>query len=472
MVNRSLYSCSLLNGSSYGPAHLSGSPTSNSSQGDACCPKPAVGLLFWMTLDIMTMTMGVPSNLRVLWVLLRQQADVSTSDVFVGSLAALDCSYCMLLPAHLLNRMLIGHAAFSCALRFSLGLNEVGGPLFLCCLCLDRYTAVLQPIVYLRLRSASRSRAAAASLLWLFVLVYSALVAASVLWHSYRISVGLFVAAFMVTTFCNVSILRALQRAGPAGGDRHPVKQRALRTVRGVLVLLLTCFLPAAAIFPYSSALPKMLFRCYIYPMCYSFISLRAALQPLLYLLQTKKLQCQGESTQGCNSRKLQCQGGSTQGCNCKNLQCQGESVQGCNSKKLECQGESAQGYNSKNLQCQGESAQWYNSKQLQCQGESVQGCNGKKLQCQGESAQGCNSKKLQCQGESAQGCNSKKLQCQGESAQGCNSKKLQCQGESVQGCNSKNLQCQGESVQGCNSKNLQCQGDSTQGCNSDTPLT
>lgn len=75
-----------------------------------------------MTLDTMTMTMGVPSNPRVLWVLLRQQAEVSTSDVFVGSLAMPDCSCCMLLPAHLLNHMLIGDAGFRHVLRFSLGL--------------------------------------------------------------------------------------------------------------------------------------------------------------------------------------------------------------------------------------------------------------------------------------------------------------------------------------------------------------
>lgn len=263
-----------------------------SAHGEPECAEPAAGFLFWIAVEIVTVALGLPANLRVLWVLLNSQVDASTSNVFIGNLAALDVVYLAMVPAHVANYLLLEDPGLDRSLLFFFGLAEIGSPLFLSCVCLDRYMAVLHPVAFLRYR-ASRYRAGCAAAVWALTLGYSAYIAAVDFRHNDCIFLALFMAAFAVLIFCNLSILRALRRSGPASDEVHPMKRRAFRTVLGVFAVVLVSFLPAVLVYPYEHILPEEMFECYIYPVCYSFITLRACLQPLLFLFRAGKLPCQ-----------------------------------------------------------------------------------------------------------------------------------------------------------------------------------
>ncbi|KAJ8371588.1 hypothetical protein AAFF_G00307000 [Aldrovandia affinis] len=279
---------SLLSNSS---AHNASPFASNSSHGEPECPEPATGFLFWVAVEILTVALGLPANLRVLWALLRSQVDPSTSNVFIGSLAALDVVFLLMVPAHVVNYLLLDHPVLDRSLLFFFGLNEIGSPLFLSCVCLDRYFAVLHPVTFLRFRDV-RYRAGCAGAVWAFTLGYSAYIAAVDFRHNDCIFIALFMGAFAVLIFCNLAILRALRRSGPASDEIHPMKRRAFRTVLSVFAVVLVSFLPAVLTYPYEHILPEEMFECYIYPVCYSFITLRACLQPLLYLFRAGRLPC------------------------------------------------------------------------------------------------------------------------------------------------------------------------------------
>ncbi|XP_035260140.1 somatostatin receptor type 5-like [Anguilla anguilla] len=292
-INRLYANPSLLsNSSAYDPSHLAGNSSHGSAHGEPECPEPAAGFLFWIAVEILTVALGLPANLRVLWALLKSQVDASTSNVFTGSLAALDVVYLAMVPAHVANHLLLGDAGLQRSLLFFFGLNEIGSPLLLSCVCLDRYAAVLHPVAFMRYRHA-RYRAGCAAAVWALTLGYSAYVAGVDFRHNDCIFIALFMAAFVVLIFCNLSILRALRRSGPAGDEVHPVKRKAFRTVLAVFAVVLVSYLPAVAVYPYEHILPEEAFECYIYPVCYSFITLRACLQPLLFLFRAGKLPCQ-----------------------------------------------------------------------------------------------------------------------------------------------------------------------------------
>ncbi|KAL7845313.1 hypothetical protein AOLI_G00235050 [Acnodon oligacanthus] len=216
------------------------------------CPAPAEGILFLVFMEILTTVVGFPGNVCVIYLMLRGEVERSTADVFTLGLAVLDTAYCLTLPLHLVELFLLNNVVVFQLRLFLLGLNEIGSPLFLSCICTDRYFAVVHPIVFLKF-SNRHHRYREAALVWLATL---------------------------------------LLQSGPASGELHPIKRRAFRTVLTIFMIIIISFLPAAVTYPFEPVLPDDIFECYIFPICYGFITLRAALQALFFLGRTRKLTC------------------------------------------------------------------------------------------------------------------------------------------------------------------------------------
>ncbi|KAJ8351006.1 hypothetical protein AAFF_G00165520, partial [Aldrovandia affinis] len=101
-----------------------------------------------IVLDIL---MSLPTNVWVLWLIVRGSEGVLASEIFTLNLAVLELAYCLQIPVGLLSH--IGYrVALEKPMMFSFGLIEFGRPLFQCCICVERYLAVLHPLTFLRYR--------------------------------------------------------------------------------------------------------------------------------------------------------------------------------------------------------------------------------------------------------------------------------------------------------------------------------
>ncbi|XP_072349588.1 lysophosphatidic acid receptor 6-like [Scyliorhinus torazame] len=216
---------------------------------------------------------GTISNCCVLWYLVRKKGAFSPSDVFMANLAMIDLIFAALLPFKVVyhalgNDWIFGELA--CKITGSLFFaNMYGSTLFLTCICLDRYVAVVHPIRSLQLRRP-RYSLLACCLIWLllaFSLLYltikgpltskfpngktACLENYSMTTWSEHISVISIAAAIIgffiplaIIILCYSLIVRKLLEHKAGADTVHSVKRKALRMVLLVLLVFIICFVP------------------------------------------------------------------------------------------------------------------------------------------------------------------------------------------------------------------------------------
>lgn len=168
-------------------------------------------------------------------------------------------------------------------LRFFYGVKDTS-PLFLSCICLDRYMAVLHPITFTVLKDQRTVLTAAT---WLVVLVYAAAKCVGDIPNFEKVFTVLILAAFAFMAFCNVSILWALARSGNRD-DMHPVKKRAFKMVLIIQAIIVFNYFPPVALFPFRAYFTEDVFRCYIHYLAFGLMDFSSSIQPVLYLSKEK----------------------------------------------------------------------------------------------------------------------------------------------------------------------------------------
>ncbi|XP_029015639.1 G-protein coupled receptor 183-like [Betta splendens] len=249
------------------------------------CERQVEAVLFDLTLQCVNIVVGVPANLLVLLALVRRRKAASTSDVYLGCLAAMDAYFGAMTPVNLLNLYYWRSREVWSAVKFSYGVKDTSGPLFLSCICLDRFVAVLFPVAFGRCRRAAY-RVGLAALVLCLTLAYSAAKAAGGLPGFERVFTGEVLATFAWMVVCNGSILWALRRTpGSSGRDEmHPMKKKAFKVVSSVLCIVVFNYLPPVALFPFQDHYSPDAFRCYVQPAGFAFLNISSTTQPLVYL--------------------------------------------------------------------------------------------------------------------------------------------------------------------------------------------
>uniref|UniRef100_A0A3P8WQ76 G-protein coupled receptors family 1 profile domain-containing protein n=1 Tax=Cynoglossus semilaevis TaxID=244447 RepID=A0A3P8WQ76_CYNSE len=123
---------------------------------EQCRHMPTV-LIWYLTLQFINMFLGIPANLMVLWHIHKNRSDSSTIDIYILQLAVLDVFFCLIPPLELTNIVFLTTSSTWYVLRFFYGMKDTS-PLFLSCICLDRYIAVLHPITFTRLKDRHAKR--------------------------------------------------------------------------------------------------------------------------------------------------------------------------------------------------------------------------------------------------------------------------------------------------------------------------
>ncbi|XP_071762084.1 proteinase-activated receptor 3 [Centroberyx gerrardi] len=262
----------------------------NNSQGDltvyeGCKDMPAV-IICYLCLQFINMFLGIPANIMVLWLIHKNKGDSSTSDIFIMHLAVLDVFFCLIPPLELANIVYLTTSSTWYVLRFFYGIKD-SSPLFLSCICLDRYMAVLHPITFTELKDR-RHRAVLVTVVWLVTLAYAAAKCVGNIANFELVFTVMILAAFAFMVFCNIAILWALRQSGPGRDEMHPVKKRAFKMVLIILAIIVFNYFPPVALFPFQHYFSSDVFRCYIHYLAFGLMDFSSSIQPVLYLSKEK----------------------------------------------------------------------------------------------------------------------------------------------------------------------------------------
>ncbi|XP_024155517.1 uracil nucleotide/cysteinyl leukotriene receptor [Oryzias melastigma] len=259
--------------------------SSNWSEGETtyeqCQDMPGV-LIWYLSLQFTNMLLGIPTNLMVLWLIHKNKEDSSTSDIFISQLAVLDVLFCLIPPLELVSLVFFNHSTSWYVLRFFYGIKDFS-PLFLSCICLDRYMAVIHPVIFTKLRDHDY-RSALAVVVWIIILAYASIKCLGNVPNFDKVFTAMILIVFTFMVMCNITIMWALKQSGPNRDEMHPVKKRAFKMVLIILAIILFNYLPAVALFPFQKYFSPGVFKCYIHYIAFGLMDFSSSIQPILYL--------------------------------------------------------------------------------------------------------------------------------------------------------------------------------------------
>ncbi|XP_060923060.1 hydroxycarboxylic acid receptor 2-like [Limanda limanda] len=260
------------------------------------CSVAPYGYVFYFVVKILNLFVGTPCNILVIWQIISKKSDASTSDTFIFNLAVLDAFFCLMTPVDMINRLLLGDSNFWYFLRFTYGVKDIA-PLFLVCICLDRYIAVVHPVLFTSIRD-NKMRIGISVVVWGFTLAYGVAKSLLDVVKASGIFSGVILFAFAVMVFCNISIIWVLRRSVAGKEVMHPVKKRAFKTVLNILVIIVVNYLPPVALMPFVAYYTLVQYRCQISTSVFALMDLSSSLEPLLYItkMELKEIKCCGRS--------------------------------------------------------------------------------------------------------------------------------------------------------------------------------
>ncbi|KAI4893899.1 hypothetical protein NFI96_013424 [Prochilodus magdalenae] len=246
------------------------------------CAVAPYGFVFYFGVKVLNLVLGFPTNLLVMWQIATRKSEGSTSDIFIFNLAVLDAYFCLMTPVDIVNRIYLDDAGIWYFQRFAYGVKDAA-PLFLTCICLDRYIAVVHPILFTGIRD-NRIRVAVSIAVWGLVLAYALTKCILGVIKVNEVFSGLILSAFFVMVFCNLSIIWVLRRSVAGKEVMNPVKKKAFKMVIIVLAIIVANYLPPVALMPFASTYSFVDFRCKISISVFSIMDLSCTIEPLLYI--------------------------------------------------------------------------------------------------------------------------------------------------------------------------------------------
>uniref|UniRef100_A0A670IRR4 G-protein coupled receptors family 1 profile domain-containing protein n=1 Tax=Podarcis muralis TaxID=64176 RepID=A0A670IRR4_PODMU len=303
-------------------AEMSGFEASfNSNSTSGCLESADFQYLLFPVVYSLVFALGLVGNLFVLGYFFRTKSATEPANVFLVNLAAIDLLFVLTLPFRIAYHALRNDWVFGEALCKVTGClffaNLYGSSLFLACICLERYVAVVHPLRHLRLRqllAAVLYLALRGPLTSRFPDGRTACLEnfSSSSWRGRISSVSLFAAAvgfllplFLIGICYPLIAWRLLATPGMQPGSRA-VRRKALRTVLVVLGVFLVCFAPYHLVqVVHTLGRAGVLGGCPLIRATYvarrltmALTSLNACLDPLVYYFAAERFAWQPETAQ------------------------------------------------------------------------------------------------------------------------------------------------------------------------------
>lgn len=159
------------------------------------------------------------------------------------------------------------------------------------CICLDRYIAVVHPVLFTGIRD-NKIRIAVSAVVWAFVLAYGLTKCTLGVMSVNEVFSGVILFSFTVMVFCNISVIWVLRRSVMGKEEMHPVKKKAFKMVLIILAIIVVNYLPPVALMPFVSYYSFVAFRCQISISVFSIMDLSCSIEPLLYITKMERVDC------------------------------------------------------------------------------------------------------------------------------------------------------------------------------------
>lgn len=164
--------------------------------------------------------------------------------------------------------------------------------------CVERYLAVVHPITYFRLKKAGGIRLRNVLIVCTWLMCFGGIVATAFNLGNVPFipTAFVFIASFLIVSFCSLRVLCVLTRPGPGerGGDKKQIdqsKQRALHTVMAIMVVLWLWFVGCfSCILVDASTLLSYSDGCFVIVSGLWFTLPSSLVLPLLFLHRAGKL--------------------------------------------------------------------------------------------------------------------------------------------------------------------------------------
>ncbi|KAL0157620.1 hypothetical protein M9458_045696, partial [Cirrhinus mrigala] len=203
---------------------------------------------FITTVFGINMVLGLPANCYILWLSVKEIIQGQSTKIFNvnGALAEIIFCFtaCFAIPEHFFD-------CTDCRLPVAfLGqLVLLSRPLFLSCICVERYVGVLHPLIFLKLKPM-KYRIALSAIGWIFI-ISSCVIGTTGAIQRYNLLLPELLFFFFVKLYSCLMVLKALLRPGP-GDDvkkRSGVNQDKIKAFRNILTLLVYSTLTYGPIF-------------------------------------------------------------------------------------------------------------------------------------------------------------------------------------------------------------------------------
>ena len=144
----------------------------NQTEGfDPYCIQLLEGPLVWGVFSIPCACVGVPASMWLLWVLVQKRRRGLSNDVYMLNLTVMDFVFNLSILPCTINFFFLRNDPFFMITQVLYCFSVSGRPLFMACICVDCYTAVVHPITYMKMKQ-SKHRMVAIALAWSLTLVY------------------------------------------------------------------------------------------------------------------------------------------------------------------------------------------------------------------------------------------------------------------------------------------------------------
>ncbi len=239
---------------------------------------------------------GVPTHSYVLWLIFRGRRRIA-SEFFNINLTVCDLIYSLIFFLYISQRS----QSLDLLQRFLQGLTITGRPLFQCLICVERYLAVVHPVIFLKYKPL-RYRVICCTAVWIITLGSCFISMVTLLLSNMNAYTQLISIQFLpflsIQLFCLVAVLRALKQSGPGerGRERREennMKRRAFYLILITTVTLFIMFLPF--IFTWFLTVLKQKEHKEVSLIWFSSLCcfiLTGFVQPVLYLHRAGKLFC------------------------------------------------------------------------------------------------------------------------------------------------------------------------------------
>ncbi|KAM6895792.1 uncharacterized protein FYW49_019674 [Xenentodon cancila] len=180
--------------------------------------------------------------------------------------------------------------------------NLIGCPLLLACMCVERYLAVIRPVLYLRVRRWEY-RVAVSAAVWLLTLLFC--VAAGLIKDMIKMMVPVSIiisCLFIIMVTCLGGVVWSLWHQNPAlsgcGNRPHcvsPLKRQAVDNVMAVVVPAVISYFPVLTMFPlvlykfyWNNGMDAEM--CIVFELSQLFPQFGLLIGPLFYLAKAKQI--------------------------------------------------------------------------------------------------------------------------------------------------------------------------------------